>query len=156
MFEHMRNWEELLGRVASWLRPDGRVFLHVFAHERYAYPFEARDETDWMSRYFFTGGMMPSVDLVEHLNVPFEVERRWKVSGEHYARTAEDWLRNLERNAKQVMPVLRETYGEDAGELWFHRWRVFFLACAELFAFRGGSEWLVAHQLLRPTGGVAE
>jgi cyclopropane-fatty-acyl-phospholipid synthase len=149
MFEHMRNWEALLGRIAGWLRPEGRVFLHVFAHRSHAYPFEARDESDWMSRHFFTGGMMPAVDLVDRLAVPFEVEQRWSVSGAHYARTAEDWLRNLERHESQVLPVLRSTYGPAAAELWFQRWRVFFLACAELFGYAGGSEWLVAHMRLR-------
>jgi len=150
MFEHMRNWEKLLGRVATWLRPDGRVFLHVFAHKRYAYPFEVRDESDWMSRYFFTGGFMPTVDLVDRLDAPFEVEERWEVPGEHYARTSEDWLRNLERHKDELLPILRATYGADSGELWFQRWRVFFLACAELFAYDDGNEWIVLHQRLQP------
>jgi cyclopropane-fatty-acyl-phospholipid synthase len=150
MFEHMRNWEELLGRVRGWLKPQGRVFLHVFAHERYAYPFEARDESDWMSRYFFTGGMMPSSDLLERLDIPFEVEQRWTVDGTHYARTAEDWLRNLEAHRDEVLPVLREAYGEHEAETWFQRWRVFFLACAELFGYRDGEEWVVAHVRLAP------
>jgi cyclopropane-fatty-acyl-phospholipid synthase len=154
MFEHMRNWEELLGRVHGWLKPDARVFLHVFAHERYAYPFEARDESDWMSQYFFTGGMMPSVDLIDSLDVPFEVDQRWNVPGTHYAHTAEDWLKNLENNKGEVMPVLRATYGSDLAEVWYHRWRVFFLACAELFAYRDGAEWLVSHQRLRPKSGT--
>jgi cyclopropane-fatty-acyl-phospholipid synthase len=150
MFEHMRNWERLLGRVARWLKTDGKVFLHTFCHRSYAYPFEARDESDWMSRHFFTGGMMPSSDLLDHLDVPFSVEQRWEVPGEHYARTSEDWLRNLEARRDDVMPILRSTYGLDEGERWCQRWRVFFLACAELFAFDGGSEWFVSHQLLAP------
>jgi cyclopropane-fatty-acyl-phospholipid synthase len=151
MFEHMRNWEELLGRVRGWLAPDGRVFLHVFAHERYAYPFEARDDSDWMSRYFFTGGMMPSSDLLESLDIPFEVDQRWTVPGTHYARTAEDWLRNIEEQEDEVLQVLRSTYGAEDAETWFQRWRVFFLACAELFGYRDGTEWVVAHTRLRPT-----
>ena len=146
----MRNWEELLGRVARWIQPSGRVFLHVFAHSRYAYPFEVRDESDWMSRYFFTGGMMPSFDLVDHLDTPFEVEERWLVEGTHYARTSEDWVRNLERHRAEVLPVLARTYGADQAGVWFQRWRIFFLACAELFAFDRGREWVVCHQLLRP------
>ena len=149
MFEHMRNWEALLGRVAGWLYPRGRVFLHVFAHREYAYPFEARDESDWMSRYFFTGGMMPSVDLVDRLDIPLEVEKRWNVPGRHYGRTSEDWLRNLEGKKREILPLLRSTYGRREGELWFQRWRLFFLACAELFGYAEGSEWLVAHVLLR-------
>lgn len=150
MFEHMRNWEKLLGRVHGWLKPDGRVFLHVFAHERYAYPFEARDDSDWMSRYFFTGGMMPSSDLLANLDIPFDVEEQWTVNGTHYARTSEDWLKNLERRKDELMPVLVSTYGAKGARKWFQRWRVFFLACAELFGYRNGEEWVVAHARLRP------
>jgi cyclopropane-fatty-acyl-phospholipid synthase len=151
MFEHMRNWEALLRRIATWLRPDGKLFLHVFAHRHYAYPFEVRDASDWMSRHFFSGGMMPSHDLIERLDVPFVSDRSWIVSGEHYARTAEDWLSNLERHRSQVLAIFRESYGNDAASLWFQRWRVFFLACAELFGYAGGSEWIVSHRRLRPS-----
>jgi len=154
MFEHMRNWEALLGRLATWLHPDGRVFLHVFAHRLYAYPFEARDDSDWMSRYFFTGGMMPSEDLVERIESPFEIDDRWTVGGQHYARTSECWLRNLDANRDVVLPLLRATYGERDAETWFRRWRVFFLACAELFGFEHGSQWVVSHQRLRLKPGV--
>ncbi len=148
MFEHMRNWEALLRRVHAWLRPGGRVFLHVFAHASYAYPFEVRDESDWMSRYFFTGGMMPSADLIERLDVPFAVEGRWLVSGEHYARTAEDWLANLDRNRERLRVTLESVYGAKGARMWHERWRAFFLACAESFAYRGGQEWLVVHARL--------
>ncbi len=149
MFEHMRNWEVLLGNVAQALRPDGRVFLHVFAHRNHAYPFEVRDSSDWMGEHFFSGGMMPSHDLLDYLDLPLEVEQRWAVAGSHYARTAEDWLRNLERRREQVLPVLARAYGRDQANLWFQRWRIFFLACAELFAFDGGHQWIVSHQRLR-------
>ena len=154
MFEHMRNWEVLLGRVSNWLAPGGSVFLHVFAHKSYAYPFEVRDESDWMSRYFFTGGFMPTIGLIERLDVPLQVAERWVVSGEHYARTSEDWLRNMERRKSEVMPVLSDAYGNEDAELWFHRWRVFFLACAELFAYDDGNEWIVLHQRLEPKGSA--
>lgn len=153
MFEHMRNWEELLRRARRWLVDDGYLFQHVFAHASRPYAFEVRDESDWMSRYFFTGGMMPSHEMLDHLDMPFEVVERWKVSGTHYARTAEDWLKNLESRREEVLPVLAETYGNDVAELWFHRWRVFFLACAELFAWDKGDEWFVSHNLLRPAIG---
>jgi len=153
MFEHMRNWEKLLSRVSEWLLPDGRVFMHVFAHQRYAYPFEVRDETDWMSKYFFTGGMMPCPDLIDQLNIPLEVEQRWEVSGTHYARTSEDWLKNLETNKARVLEIFEETYGAGEAVRWYHRWRVFFLSCAELFAFDGGNEWIVSHVRLRPIEG---
>jgi cyclopropane-fatty-acyl-phospholipid synthase len=148
MFEHMRNWEALLARTAGWLRPEGRLFLHVFAHRTLAYPFEVRDASDWMSAHFFSGGMMPSADLIEHLATPFRLEGRWLVPGTHYARTSEDWLANLERRRDEVLPVLERAYGADAPR-WYQRWRLFFLACAELFAYAGGDEWLVVHQRLR-------
>jgi cyclopropane-fatty-acyl-phospholipid synthase len=148
MFEHMRNWEALLGKVARWLRPGGRLFLHVFAHREFAYPFEVRDESDWMSAHFFSGGMMPSVDLVRHLDSPFELEEHVDVPGTHYARTSEDWLRNLERHRAEVLPILARVPGSDA-RTQYHRWRVFFLACAELFGYAGGSEWKVVHQRLK-------
>jgi cyclopropane-fatty-acyl-phospholipid synthase len=152
MFEHMRNWEELLGRVSAWLRPEGRLFLHVFAHQRYAYPFEVRDDSDWMSRHFFRGGMMPCPDLFERLAVPLEVEERWVVPGTHYARTAEDWLRKLEAGRDEVLELFAETYGAAEAGRWYHRWRVFFLSCSELFAYGEGREWIVYHVRLRPTG----
>ena len=150
MFEHMRNWERLLTRVNSWLTEDARVFLHVFAHERYAYAFEVRDPSDWMSQYFFSGCMMPCSDLLDHLDTPFEVERRWNVNGEHYAQTSEHWLKNLEANRREVLDLFADTYGVGNAKMWYHRWRIFFLACAELFGFGGGNEWLVCHMLLKP------
>jgi len=152
MFEHMRNWEELLGRARGWLKDDGLLFMHVFAHMRYAYPFEVQGDDDWMGRYFFSGGMMPQHAMLDHLNIPFDVADRWVVSGSHYAQTSEHWAQNLERNKRQIMPILAETYGADQAKLWFHRWRVFFLSCAELFAWDKGQEWVVSHQLLRPRG----
>ncbi|MCA9003049.1 MAG: class I SAM-dependent methyltransferase [Planctomycetes bacterium] len=153
MFEHMRNWEELLGKARNWIRDDGFLFMHVFAHTRYAYPFEEVEEDDWMSRYFFSGGMMPQHAMLDRLRIPFEVAERWEVSGTHYARTSEDWTRNLERRKREILPILAETYGAGQAKLWFHRWRVFFLSCAELFAWDKGREWIVSHQLLSPSAG---
>ena len=151
MFEHMRNWEVLLERVHAWLNPDAKLFLHVFAHKSYAYSFEVRDESDWMSEHFFSGGMMPCPALFKRLETPFEVEAQWEVCGTHYARTAEDWLRNLERNKQAVMSLFRATYGAQDAQRWYHRWRVFFLSCAELFNYNDGKEWFVAHTLLSPS-----
>ena len=153
MFEHMRNWETLLGKVQSWLQDDGRVFLHVFAHHRYAYPFEVKDESDWMSQHFFTGGMMPCPDLIDRLDVPFEVDERWVVPGTHYARTSEDWLRNTEAHKGEILKLFSMTYGASQALRWYHRWRVFFLSCAELFAYDEGNEWVVSHVRLRPASG---
>lgn len=149
MFEHMRNWERLLDRAAGWLRPDGLVFLHVFSHRSYCYPFETEGDKNWMGRSFFTGGMMPSHDLLEHLELPLQLEERWIVNGRHYAQTSEHWLENLQQHREQLMPVLAETYGADQAQRWFYRWRMFFLACAELFGYREGNDWQVSHHLLR-------
>ncbi|MEL6712625.1 MAG: cyclopropane-fatty-acyl-phospholipid synthase family protein [Planctomycetota bacterium] len=153
MFEHMRNWPELLGRVRGWIEDDGKLFLHVFSHKRLNYPFRVRGATDWMSEYFFSGGMMPSDDLLPRMaakgTVPFEVEDHQAVSGRHYARTAQLWRENIEAKKSAVMPVLEGAYGDNAGE-WFQRWRLFFLACEELFGYRGGAEWGVSHYRLRP------
>ena len=153
MFEHMRNWEALLARAAGWLVPDGRLFLHVFAHRSLAYPFEVRDASDWMSAHFFSGGMMPSADMVERLRTPFRVEERWFVPGTHYARTAEDWLANLVHHRAEALSILARVHGDDARR-WYQRWRLFFLACAELFAHADGREWMVVHQRLRARDGA--
>ena len=155
MFEHMRNWEELLGRVRTSLNADARVFLHVFSHRAFSYPFEVAGQEDWMAEHFFTGGMMPSHDLLEHLDIPFAVEKDWQVDGTHYAKTSEAWLENLERERARVWPILEETYGAENAGRWFHRWRIFFLSCAELFGYRGGREWIVSHFLLKPTEDAA-
>ena len=123
--------------------------MHVFCHRDYAYPFETEGDDNWMGRYFFTGGIMPSFDLFEHFDNDLFIEKDWRVSGTHYERTARAWRENLEKQRDPVMTVLQQTYGAEA-DRWFHRWRLFFLACEELFGYRGGSEWLVAHYLFAP------
>jgi cyclopropane-fatty-acyl-phospholipid synthase len=150
MFEHMRNWPVLLGRIADWLGPDGRAFLHVFCHREYGYRFEQDGDEDWMTRHFFTGGMMPSDQLVRSFDRDLTVEQQWRVSGRHYQRTCEAWLANLDRSCEELMPVLARVYGEGEASLWFQRWRIFFVAGAELFGYRRGEEWWVSHYLLRP------
>jgi cyclopropane-fatty-acyl-phospholipid synthase len=147
MFEHMRNWRELFGRVHAWLRPGGRFFMHVFCHRSTPYAFEARDASDWMSRHFFAGGMMPSDDLAPRFQDDLRLVSRWRWSGTHYARTAETWLANMDANRAALWPVLEETYGADRAGLWWMRWRLFFLSCAELFGHDDGQAWWVAHYL---------
>jgi cyclopropane-fatty-acyl-phospholipid synthase len=149
MFEHMRNYERLLGRIAGWLRPGGALFVHVFAHQRHAYPFEDAGRSDWMAREFFTGGLMPSVSLLHHFQRDLRLTDEWHVSGTHYARTAEAWYENLMAARAEVLALFGQAYGDDAARR-FQRWRVFFLACAELFGYRGGREWLVAHYRFAP------
>jgi len=150
MFEHMRNYQELLRRIRSWMHDDARLFVHVFCHRSHAYAFEADGADDWMGRHFFTGGIMPSLDLFSHFDDHLAVERSWAVGGSHYERTARAWRENLEHRREAVMPILRDTYGRDAHR-WYHRWRLFFLACEELFGYAKGREWLVAHYRFRPS-----
>jgi len=154
MFEHVRNWQALLGRVRSWLAPDGVLFLHFFAHREFSYPFETVAADDWMGRHFFSGGMMPSAKLLSELDIPFDIEQEWEVTGDHYARTAEKWLKNFDRHADRVQALFARELGPAEAARHVQRWRMFFLACAELFGFEGGREWLVKHALLRPEGGA--
>ena len=149
MFEHMANWRALLGRIRGWLKPDGRLFVHVFTHRTTPYRFDAADEADWIAQHFFTGGVMPSHGLIGRFGDLFGVEADWRWSGTHYQRTALDWLANYDRNFAAIRPVLDEVYGADA-KLWARRWRLFFLATAGLFGHRGGHEWGVSHYRLSP------
>ena len=145
MFEHMRNYALLMQRIGSWLRPGGKLFVHIFCHREYVYPFEDANAYDWIARHFFTGGVMPSASTLLHFQQALQLEERWLMSGTHYERTADAWLENLDGAAADVLDVLAGTYGDEQAPLWLQRWRMFFMACAELFGYRDGSEWMVAH-----------
>jgi len=152
MFEHMRNYQLLMQKVASFLKPDGKLFIHIFTHKEYAYLFEVIDDTDWMSKYFFTGGIMPSDDLLLYFNDHLTVEKHWHVSGTHYAKTSEAWLKNMDAHKAEIIPLFKQTYGEDQAIKWWVYWRIFYMACAELWNYKGGNEWIVSHYLFHKTG----
>jgi len=149
MFEHMANWRALLTRVHGWLKPDGRLFIHIFTHKTGPYRFDVEDEADWIAQHFFAGGVMPSHNLMRQFPDLFEVEQDWRWSGTHYEKTALHWLENYDRNIAKIRPVLRQVYGDKA-VLWHRRWRLFFLATAGLFGHRNGEEWGVSHYRLKP------
>ena len=149
MFEHVRNHHALFSRLNRWLADDGRLFVHVFAHHRFAYTFDARDDSDWMARHFFSGGMMPSEPLFAQVQDLLQVEEQWRISGTHYERTANAWLDNMDRQRAAVDAVLGATYGTRDAARWRARWRVFFMACAEMFGYRNGTEWVVSHYRFR-------
>jgi cyclopropane-fatty-acyl-phospholipid synthase len=151
MFEHMRNYDILLGRIARWLRPGGKLFVHLFAHRTLMYPFDTAGDHNWMGRHFFTGGLMPASDTLLCFQRDLLLEQRWHVDGTHYQRTANQWLANQDARSSEVMSVLAGAYGTKAAPLWFQRWRMFWMSCAELFGYANGREWLVAHyRFLRP------
>ena len=147
MFEHMRNWQVLYGKVASWLKPNGKFFKHIFVHRNTPYLFEAEYDDDWMSRFFFSGGIMPSDDLPLHFQDNLKLAQRWRWDGTHYEKTANAWLQNMDANAELITPILVQTYGAKDAEMWRNRWRMFYMACAELFGYNNGQEWWVTHYL---------
>jgi cyclopropane-fatty-acyl-phospholipid synthase len=151
MFEHLRNWQEAFRRVSTWLKPGGRFFMHVFVQRTTPYAFVDRDESDWMSRQFFSGGMMPSDDLPAHFQDDLKLLRRWRWDGTHYQRTSQAWLSNMDARRAAIKPVLEQAYGADA-DLWRQRWRLFFMAVAELFGHDNGREWWVSHYLFEKRG----
>ncbi len=144
MFEHVRNYRNLLQSIAGWLRPHGKLFVHIFCHREWMYPFETQGQDNWMGRHFFTGGLMPAMRTLLQFQRDLRVEERWEVPGRHYQRTARLWLANQDARRDQVLAVLRDAYGDDA-ELWHQRWRMFWMACEELFGYDHGRQWQVGH-----------
>lgn len=152
MFEHLRNYDTLMSRIAAWLRPEGKLFVHVFAHRTLMYPFETGGADNWLGRHFFTGGMMPAADTLLRFQSHLRLRERWLLDGAHYRRTANHWLQRQDRHRGEVLAVLRESYGDRAA-LWLNRWRIFWMACAELFGYDQGRQWLIAHYLFERCAG---
>jgi cyclopropane-fatty-acyl-phospholipid synthase len=147
MFEHMRNYRVLYGKVHDWLLPGGRFFKHIFVHRLTPYAFEVQGDDDWMSQFFFSGGMMPSDDLPLRFQEKLKLLDLWRWDGTHYEKTANAWLANMDANAEEIRPILQQTYGADATDMWRMRWRIFYMSCAELFGYNKGQEWWVTHYL---------
>ncbi|MEQ8636285.1 SAM-dependent methyltransferase [Gimesia maris] len=150
MFEHMRNYEQLLQRIAGWLNEQGKLLIHVFCHREFAYEFNDQNADDWMGRHFFSGGIMPSDQLLTQFPEQMRVTKQWRWGGEHYQKTSEAWLSKLDQQRKTILPILVDTYGKREAARWLIRWRLFFMAVAELFGYREGTEWYVSHYLLVP------
>ena len=150
MFEHMRNYEKLLKRISEWLKPDGKLFVHMFTHKNLTYPYRAENEEDWMAVYFFSGGLMPSADLLLRFPQDMTISRQWRINGRHYSRTLEAWLKKHDFHKSGILEMFSTVYGKKDATKWFNRWRLFYLACSELFAYNRGEEWFVSHYLMEP------
>ncbi|KAJ8448802.1 hypothetical protein Cgig2_011423 [Carnegiea gigantea] len=149
MFEHMKNYRDLLKKISNWMKPDGLLFIHYFCHKAFAYHFEDVNDDDWITRYFFTGGTMPSANLLLYFQDDVSVVNHWLVDGKHYAQTSEEWLKRMDSNLGSIRPIMESTYGKDCATKWTVYWRTFFIAVAELFGYNNGDEWMVAHFLFK-------
>ncbi|KAL3655746.1 hypothetical protein CASFOL_000142 [Castilleja foliolosa] len=149
MFEHMKNYQDLLKKISNWMKPDGLLFVHYFCHKTFAYHFEDVNDDDWITRYFFTGGTMPSANLLLYFQDDVSIVNHWLVNGKHYAQTSEEWLKRMDHNLSSIKPIMESTYGKDSAVKWTAYWRTFFISVAELFGYNNGEEWMVAHFLFK-------
>ena len=148
MFEHMKNYDILLNRISNWLKDSGKLFVHIFTHKTFSYHFETEGKNNWMGKYFFTGGIMPSHNLLDHFNNDLTIVKNWVVDGTHYHRTAESWLDNMDENIDKITDIFKLTYGRNHTK-WKVYWRIFFMACSELWKTSNGNEWQVSHYLFK-------
>ncbi|KAL3361067.1 hypothetical protein AABB24_014132 [Solanum stoloniferum] len=149
MFEHMKNYGDLLKKMSRWMKADSLLFVHYFCHKAFAYHFEDVNDDDWITRYFFSGGTMPSANLLLYFQDDVSVVNHWLVNGKHYAQTSEEWLKRMDENKSSIKPIMESTYGKDSAVKWTVYWRTFFLSVAELFGYNNGEEWMVAHFLFK-------
>lgn len=149
MFEHMRNYQKLLKKISGFLTPEGKLFVHIFSHKFYPFTYQNNKSTDWMARYFFSGGTMPSQDLLHYFLEDLSLEKQWAVSGSHYQKTLEVWLKIMDQSRESIYPILEETYGRDQAEKWWNYWRLFFISSAEFFGYKKGNQWFISHYLFK-------
>lgn len=147
MMEHIRNYEKFFSLISAQMKPDAKMFVHIFTHKSTPYFFETEGADNWMGKYFFSGGQMPARDLFDQFNQHLTVEKKWDWNGTHYQKTLEAWLDKMDKNEDRVFHLFEQTYGKDQAKIWVNRWRVFYMACAELFGFNNGQEWSVTHYL---------
>ena len=156
MFEHMRNYRKLMNRISRWLTPAGKLFIHIFCHRSLTYEFQDRSSSDWMSRYFFSGGIMPSADMLLEFQEDLEIQRQWTWPGQHYEKTSNAWLANMDANRSKLLEALADGYPPKDVNRWYNRWRIFYIACAELFGYQDGDQWYVAHYLFAQSATKSE
>lgn len=156
MFEHLKNYELLFERISTWLVPTGKLFVHIFSHKKFAYHYVNVDGNDWLTEYFFTGGMMPAENLFTYFQRHLLLKKQWRLNGSHYQKTCAAWLANMDRNRSKIEPILLATYGSSKVRTWWVYWRLFFLACEELFAYKNGEEWIVSHYLFANRTAITE
>jgi cyclopropane-fatty-acyl-phospholipid synthase len=149
MFEHMRNYQKLMQKIDNFLLAEGKLFVHIFSHKFYPFVYQNQKKSDWMSRYFFSGGTMPSQDLLHYFSGNFNLEKQWALSGSHYQKTLEAWLENMDQKKDEIYPILESTYGGEAAEKWWNYWRLFFISSAEFFGYNGGNDWFISHYLFK-------
>ena len=147
MFEHLRNYKLILNSLNHALKPDGKLFIHIFCHKKLTYLYEMKNNLDWMTKYFFQGGIMPSKDIFQYFEGELEMINQWDINGNHYSKTCKAWLKNHYKNKKKILDIFDKHYDEP--KIWFNRWRIFFLSCEAFFALNNGKEYFVAHYLFK-------
>lgn len=149
MFEHMRNYQKLLQKISGFLTAEGKLFVHIFSHQNYPFTYQDSKKTDWMARYFFSGGTMPSQDLLHYFSGNLKLQKQWAVSGSHYQKTLEAWLQIMDQKKEEIYPILESTYGQEQAEKWWNYWRLFFISSAEFFGYNDGDDWFISHYLFQ-------
>ena len=152
MFEHTKNTKKLMNLINDWLNPNGLFFMHVFAHKENPYYFDRDQKNAWMAKYFFTGGMMPNHNLFKDLKSNLEYQKSWILSGEHYERTSNAWLDKMDQNKSKILSLFERSNSSSVAKRKFHFWRLFYIACAEIFGYDNGNEWVVSHHLFKKSG----